>query len=171
MPGRLARRPPGPAQVCPGRRAASARLCRGWRSPRLTRSGAVAGSGWMSERTWSGVGQAGDSASGPATARSGRPHCLNGELARMLVSSLEDHGLHPRLVTYPGDPGDEERVEQIVIVNSAAPERGEVRIGDDGSVTWEYFGSLDEAGVSMILDEVTSALRATGVRLAGDCQS
>jgi hypothetical protein len=96
---------------------------------------------------------------------------MNGELARMLASRLESCGLAPRLVSYSGDPGDDERVEQIVIVNSAAPERGEVRVGDDGSVTWEYFGSLDEAGVSSILDEVTSALRATGVRLARDRRS
>jgi hypothetical protein len=95
---------------------------------------------------------------------------MNGELAKMLASRLEGRGLDPRLVSYPGDPGDE-RVEQIVIVNPAAPERGEVRVGDDGSVTWEYFGSLDEAGVSNILDEVTSALRATGVRLTRDRRS
>jgi hypothetical protein len=96
---------------------------------------------------------------------------MNGELARMMASRLESRGLDPRLVTYPGDPGDDERVEEIVIVNSAAPERGEVRVGDDGSVTWEYFGSLDEAGVSSILDEVTSALRATDMRLARDRRS
>jgi hypothetical protein len=96
---------------------------------------------------------------------------MNGELARMLVDRLERRGLDPRLVVYPGDPGDDERVEQIVIVNSAAPERGEVRVGDDGSVTWEYFGSLDEAGVSKILDEVTNALRATGMRLPRDRRS
>jgi hypothetical protein len=86
----------------------------------------------------------------------------------MLVSRLEGRGLDPRLVTYPGD---DERVEQIVIVNPAARERGEVRVGDDGSVTWEYFGSLDEAGVSKILDEVTNALRAMGVRLTRDRRS
>jgi len=64
----------------------------------------------------------------------------------MLASRLEGRGLDPRLVAYPGDLGDDERVEEIVIVNPAALERGEVRVGDDGSVTWEYFGSLDEAG-------------------------
>jgi hypothetical protein len=62
------------------------------------------------------------------------------------------------------DEHDHEHVEQIVITNPAAMERGEVRVGDDGSVTWEYFGKLDETGVSNILDEVTNALRATGVR-------
>jgi len=89
----------------------------------------------------------------------------------MLASRLEGRGLESRLVAYPGDPGEDERVEEIVIVNPAAPERGEVRVGDDGSVTWEYFGSLDEVGVSSILDEVTNALRARGVRLARDLRS
>jgi hypothetical protein len=96
---------------------------------------------------------------------------MNGELARMLASRLEGRGLDPRLVAYPGDPGEDEGIEQIVVVNPAAPERGEVRVGDDGSVTWEYFGSLDEAGVSNILDEVTNALRATGVRPTRDRRS
>jgi hypothetical protein len=90
---------------------------------------------------------------------------MNGVLARMLVSRLEDCGLDSRLVGYRGETGDDERVEEIVIVNPAARERGEVRVGDDGSVTWEYFGSLDEAGVTKIVDAVTSALQATGVRL------
>ena len=89
----------------------------------------------------------------------------------MLVDRLEGRGLNPRLVAYSGDGGDDDRVEQIVIINPAAPERGEVRVGDDGSVTWEYFGSLDEVGVNKILDEVTNALRATGVRLAADRRS
>jgi hypothetical protein len=117
------------------------------------------------------VGQADDGAPGTAAGRDGRPHCLNGELARTLVSRLEGRGLDPRLVSYPADGGDDERVEEIVIVNPAARERGEVRVGDDGSVVWEYFGSLDEAGVSKILDEVTNALRATGVRLTRDSRS
>lgn len=86
----------------------------------------------------------------------------------MLAGRLEARGLEPRLVTYPSEG---ERVEQIVIVNPAAPERGEVRVGDDGSVVWEYFGSLDKPGVAKILDEVTNALRATGVRLVREHRS
>jgi hypothetical protein len=105
---------------------------------------------------------------GSAGARGGRAHCLNGELAEMLADRLEARGLEPRLVTYPGEG---ERVEEIVIVNPAAPERGEVRVGDDGSVVWEYFGSLDKPGVNSIIDEVTNALRATGVRLVRDRRS
>lgn len=96
---------------------------------------------------------------------------MNGELANMLMSRLEDRGLDSRLVSYRADAGDDERVEEIVVVNPAARERGEVRIGDDGSVTWEYFGSLDEAGISKILDAVTNALQATGVRLVRDRRS
>jgi len=117
------------------------------------------------------VGQVGDSAPGTAAGGGGRPHCMNGQLARMLASRLEGRGLDPRLVAYPGNPGDDERVEEIVIVNPAARERGEVRVGDDGSVVWEYFGSLDEAGVSNILDEVTTALRATGMPLTRNRRS
>jgi hypothetical protein len=59
---------------------------------------------------------------------------MNGELARLLASKLESCGLDSRLVTYPVDSDDDERVEQIVITNPAARERGEVRVGDDGSV-------------------------------------
>jgi hypothetical protein len=89
---------------------------------------------------------------------------MNGELARMLVTKLESRGLDSRLVTYPGDSDDDEHVEEIVVVNPAARERGEVRVGDDGGVIWEYFGRLNEAGVASIVDEVTNALRAPGVR-------
>jgi len=114
------------------------------------------------------VSQVNDSASGTATGRGGRAHCMNGELARMLVQKLESRGLDSRLVTYPGDAHDDEHVEEIVVTNPAARERGVVRVGNDGSVTWEYFGKLDEAGVGKILDEITNALRATGVRFRRD---
>lgn len=106
-----------------------------------------------------------DGAPGTAANQGGRTHCMNGELARMLVGKLERRGLDSRLVTYPGGASETEAVEQIVITNPAARERGEVRVGDDGSVTWEYFGSLDDTGIRNIVDEATNALRATGVRL------
>jgi hypothetical protein len=117
------------------------------------------------------VSQGSDIASDQPTRQGGRAHCMNGELARLLVRKLESRGLDCRLVTYPGDADDDEHVEEIVIVNPAARERGEVWVGDDGSVTWEYFGKLDEAGVSSIVDEITNALRARGVRFVRDSRS
>jgi hypothetical protein len=114
------------------------------------------------------MNQADDTASGIATGQGGRPHCMNGELAHLLVGRLENHGLDARLVTYRGEDGYDERVEEIVIVNPAARERGEVRVGDDGSITWEYAGSVDEAGISAIVGEVTNALQVTSVRVPRD---
>jgi hypothetical protein len=88
----------------------------------------------------------------------------NGELLAMLARKLESRGLEYRLVTYSaGGPADERTVE-IVVTNPADPQRGEVRIGDDGGITWEYFGEMSEAGAGRILDEATNALRATGMR-------
>jgi hypothetical protein len=110
------------------------------------------------------VSQVNDSGPRKAAEQNDHAHCMNGELAQMLVKKLESRGLYSRLVTYPGDADDDEHVEEIVIVNPAARERGEVRVGDDGSVTWEYFGRLNEAGVASIVDEVTNALQAPGVR-------
>jgi hypothetical protein len=115
------------------------------------------------------MSQTDDSTSGAA--QSGRPHCMNGDLARLLISRLTSRGLDSQLVIYRGDAEGDERVEEIVIVNPAARERGEVRVGDDGSLTWEYFGSLDEAGLTRILDAVTSALQAPGRRPARDHRS
>lgn len=117
------------------------------------------------------MSQDSDTASEEPTRQGGRAHCMNGELARLFVKKLESRGLDCRPVTYPGDADDDEHIEEIVIVNPAARERGEVRVGDDGSVTWEYFGRLDEVGVSRIVDEITNALRATGVRLVRDSRS
>jgi hypothetical protein len=112
------------------------------------------------------MSQADDNSSGAAQRR--RSHCLNGELADLLISRLESRGLDSRLVTYPSD---DERIEEIVVVNPAARERGEVRVCDDGSLTWEYIGSLDEAGLTKILDAVTGALQAPGRRLVRDHRS
>ncbi|HEX3925382.1 MAG TPA: hypothetical protein VHY31_24090 [Streptosporangiaceae bacterium] len=94
----------------------------------------------------------------------------NGERAREeklteLAEKLESRGLSSRVETYSdGKPG-EELIVELIATNPAARERGEVRIGDDGAVTWEFFGDLGEAGAARILDEATNALRATGVRL------
>jgi hypothetical protein len=117
------------------------------------------------------MSQGSDSPPGEAAGHGRRAHCMNGELARMIVKKLESRGLDSRLVTYPGDADDDEHVEEIVIINPAARERGEVRVGDDGSVTWEYFGRLDEVGVGRTVDEVTNALRAPGVRFVRDYRS
>jgi hypothetical protein len=94
-----------------------------------------------------------------------RAHCGNGELIRMLGKRLESRGLEFRLVTYPGDESQDSRAEQIVVTNPRSPERGEVRVSDDGSVTWEYHGTLDDAGACRILDEIINALRASGLPL------
>lgn len=89
--------------------------------------------------------------------------CENGELIRILAKGLESRGLEYRLVTYPDDECQDEHVEEIVVTNPRARERGEIRVGDDGSVTWEYFGKLDQAGAGRLLDEITNALRASGL--------
>jgi len=90
--------------------------------------------------------------------------CMSSEPLRILARKLESRGLDARVVIYPGGEPDE-HVEEIVITNPASRERGEIRVGDDGSFTWEYFGKLDDAGISKFLDEVTNALRSPGVLL------
>ena len=100
-----------------------------------------------------------------------RGHCENGELVRRLAGKLESRGLDYRLVPYPDGTCEDERIEEIVVTNPAARERGEIRICDDGGVTWEYFATIDDPGVSKILDDATNALRATGMRLRPGPQS
>lgn len=94
----------------------------------------------------------------------GCEHCTNSQQLKTLAENLESRGLNSRLITYASGEPNGERIEQVVVTNPAARERGEVRIGDDGYVTWEFSGKLDEAGVGYILDQATNALRATGVR-------
>jgi hypothetical protein len=91
--------------------------------------------------------------------------CANSMLVQALVEKLHGRGLDSRLITYKGGEHEGDHVEEIVVVNPAARERGEVRIGDDGHVIWEYDGRIDEAGISKILDDATNALRASGVLL------
>lgn len=83
---------------------------------------------------------------------------------RDLAEKLESRGLSSRVVTLSGGKPGEELIEEIVVTNPAARERGTIRIGDDGAITWEFFGDLSEAGAGRLLDEATNALRATGVR-------
>jgi len=92
-----------------------------------------------------------------------RAHCDNGELVRLLGKKVESRGLDCRLVTYPDDESPDSHIEEIVVTNPRSPERGEVRVSDDGSVTWEYSGTLDDASVGRIADEITNALRASGL--------
>jgi hypothetical protein len=91
--------------------------------------------------------------------------CANSMLVQALAEKLHGRGLDSRLITYKGGEHEGDHVEEIVVVNPAARERGEVRIGDDGHVIWEYDGRIDEAGISKILDDATNALRASGVLL------
>jgi hypothetical protein len=91
--------------------------------------------------------------------------CRNARRIRTLAESLEGRGLKSRLVAYSGGSHYDDHVEEIVVTNPAARERGEMRVGDDGSVTWEYFGTLDDAGAGKILDEITNALSATGLQM------
>jgi hypothetical protein len=83
---------------------------------------------------------------------------------RDLAEKLESRGLSSRVVTLSGGNPGEELIEEIVVTNPAARERGTIRIGDDGAITWEFFGDLSEAGAGRLLDEATNALRATGMR-------
>ncbi len=94
----------------------------------------------------------------------GQADCVTNRHLRVLAKNLESRGLHSHLITYPAGAHDDEHVGTIIVTNPAAPDRGEARITDDGSVTWEYAATLDDAGVSKILDDITSALRAAGLR-------
>jgi hypothetical protein len=87
---------------------------------------------------------------------------LDGRL-RVLSEKLERRGLETRLVSYPVDGVKGEYYDAFLVANPASPERGEMHVEKDGCVTWEYPGSLDDAGINAIADEATNALRATGV--------
>jgi hypothetical protein len=98
-------------------------------------------------------------------AQSSRVHPVDSELLRTLATQLESRGLDCRLVTYNADgPDDEFATEEIVVSNPAAREHGEVRIGNDGAITWEYFGAMDTSGAEAILGDVTNYLRGVGQR-------
>jgi hypothetical protein len=91
--------------------------------------------------------------------------CANSLVVETLAEKLKGRGLDARVITYLGGAHEGDHVEEIVVTNPAARERGEVRISDDGHVTWEYDGRIDEAGMSKILDDATNALRSSGVLL------
>jgi hypothetical protein len=91
------------------------------------------------------------------------PRHNKGDILRDLAKKLESRGLSSSVVTYSSDRPGDEPIEEIVVTNPAA-ERGTMRIGDDGAITWEFFGDLSEAGADRLLEEATNALQATGVR-------
>jgi hypothetical protein len=96
---------------------------------------------------------------------SGEPRHDKGDILRRLAKKLEGRGLRSNVVTYSSDKPGDEPIEEIVVTNPADSERGTMRIGDDGAITWEFFGDMSEAGAGRLLDEATNALRARGVRL------
>ena len=77
---------------------------------------------------------------------------------------LESRGLESRLVTYSGNGVQGSHRNAVNVTNPAAPERGMIHVEKNGLVTWEYSGTLDTAGISKILDDVTNILRTTGLR-------
>lgn len=91
------------------------------------------------------------------------PECENAKLIRALAERLEGSGLKTRL-DYSGGSHYVEHADEIMVTNPAAPERGEIRIADDGGFMWEYCGSLDDSGIGKILVEVTSVLGAAEPR-------
>jgi hypothetical protein len=85
------------------------------------------------------------------------PVAAPGELERLLRSGFESHGLTCELKRY--GTGEERPVEELLVRNARAPERGAVRIYPDGSVVWEIYGTISAEGVRPILDEVISLLQ------------
>jgi hypothetical protein len=90
--------------------------------------------------------------------------CASDQCLRVLAEKLEMRGLNARLVTYPDEGVKGRHHDALSVTNTAAPERGLVHVEKNGSVTWVYSGTLDDAGISKILDEATNALRAAGLR-------
>ena len=80
-----------------------------------------------------------------------------GELERLLRAGFESRGLACELETYGAS--EDSPVEELVVRNIQAPERGLVRIYADGSVIWEICRTLSAEGARPILDEVTNLLR------------
>jgi hypothetical protein len=90
-----------------------------------------------------------------------RPPDLEHQL-RMLADKLEKRGLNARLAACVVDGVSAARYDTVTIANQAAPERGIIHVEDDGCVTWELPGSLDDAGIAKITREALNVLRPVG---------
>lgn len=87
-----------------------------------------------------------------------RPPDLEHQL-RVLADKLEKRGLHARLAACVVDGVSAARYDTVTVANQAAPERGIIHVEDDGCVTWELPGSLDDAGIATITREALNVLR------------
>jgi hypothetical protein len=99
------------------------------------------------------------SLSAPDSDRGG-PSLDSGEALRALAGQLESRGLAACLLTYLFAGADRPRFDALTARNPSASDRGVICVRNDGLVTWEYAGNLDDAGT--ILDNVTNVLRAAG---------
>ena len=89
------------------------------------------------------------------------------ELEQLLRRGFESRGLTCELETY--GTSEDPPVEELVVRNIHAPERGVVRIYTDGSVIWETYGTVSAEGARPILDKVTNLLCSVLQAGAGDC--
>jgi hypothetical protein len=87
---------------------------------------------------------------------------LDGQI-RKLSEKLRARGLETKLVSYMIDGARGKYYDAITVTNPSAPERGSMQIEKEGWMTWEYSGTVDDAGISKLADEATNTLRANGV--------
>jgi hypothetical protein len=98
-----------------------------------------------------------------------RPPLMNGHVGIVekqlgkLSEMLGRRGLDARLVPYPVERARGIFTDALVVSNPADADRGVAYVEVDGCMTWAFTGSLDDAGLSRIAGELTSALRAHGV--------
>lgn len=92
----------------------------------------------------------------------GNAEYLDGQI-RKLSDKLRARGLQTKLVSYMTDGIRSKYYDAITVTNPSAPERGSMQIEKEGWMTWEYSGTVDDAGLSKLADEATNALRAAGV--------
>jgi hypothetical protein len=98
-----------------------------------------------------------------------RPRMRNLSLKGIVGHELKAAGLDVGLDVYE-DLDSYEVTAEIVVTNPGKPERGEIRISDEGAVTWECdpgeggtdAGEITETAVSIITHEVSGISDATG---------